>query len=347
MLNNPICYNPNMKISEIGEFELINRIKKQIQQCNTPTRSTAEDIIIDIGDDAAAWKNRGSIQLATTDVMVESVHFDLNYTDWYSLGYKAIAVNLSDIASMGGIPQYALISLSIPEYTETEDITELYNGMINICNIYGVKITGGNISLSSKITINVFLTGYSTDKMVMTRDSATPGQKIAVTGYTGLSMAGMTILKNRLQVDNESLALFKKCHLQPEPRIEEGQILKKAGVKTAIDISDGLIADLKHICESSKVSAKINLQSIPLHPLLQKYFKEKALDMALNGGEDYEIIFVAPEAKINNIKNILKCPLHIIGETGILPPGEIEFTGNQGTITEIKSSGWDHFRNKQ
>lgn len=346
MLNNTVCYNPNMKICEIGEFELIERIKKQIQQCNASIKSTVEDIVIDIGDDTAAWKNRGSIQLATTDVLVENVHFDLTYTDWYSLGYKAIAVNLSDIASMGGIPQYALISLTIPDFIEIEDISELYNGMINLCNIYGVRIIGGNISLSSKIAISVFLTGYSNDKTIMTRDSAKPGQKIALTGYTGLSRAGMTMLKNRPQVDNDSLALFKKSHLQPEPRIEEGQMLKKAGVKTAIDISDGLLADLKHICKSSKVSAKIDLQSIPLHPLLQKHFKDKALDMALNGGEDYELIFVADEAKINNIKNILKCPLHIIGETGILPPGEIELIGSQDIITQIKSSGWDHFRNK-
>ena len=172
-----------MKVSELGEFGLIELLADIVDKAKNPENASWQQVLIGIGDDAAAWQGDSSIQLATTDSLVQGTHFDLNITSWEELGWKAIAVNLSDIAAMGGIPEYALVSLALPGDLETDCISSLYQGMAQIANQFGVAIAGGNVSSASTAMINVTVLGSLEDKSMLTRSAAMHGDLVAVTGY--------------------------------------------------------------------------------------------------------------------------------------------------------------------
>ena len=341
--NNPhTCYNAAVKVSETGEFKLIERISQLVKESN----QFQSGLLIGIGDDAAAWKCCGKIQLCTTDCLIQDVHFDMKFTGWRELGWKSIAVNLSDIAAMGGIPRYALVSLAVPWDTEVEDILTLYEGMIEIANLYGVAIAGGNISASEKVVINITLHGHSEEMKLLSRSSARIGDVIAVTGFTGLSAAGFLMFKKQLSFNKEPSELFRGAHLKPVPRVKEGQTLIKLGVKTAIDISDGLLADLGHICDASNVSALIKAGDVPVNSALKNSFKDDYLSLALNGGEDYELLFTASPHVTNKVKSALNCPVTVIGE--IIEHGSIpvKLTDSNGKEISVPGTGWNHFISK-
>jgi thiamine-monophosphate kinase len=331
-----------VKVSELGEFGLIDLINRLVSRQNKENAGSHKSLLLGIGDDTAAWECQGKIQLATTDTLVQDVHFLPEYISWEELGYKAIAVNLSDIAAMGGTPQYALVSLCIPGNFNVESIEKLYRGMLNIGVKYDTVIAGGNITSADKLVINVTVHGYTNNK-VLSRSSARPGDKIAVTGYTGLAKAGLMIAKHNLKIDAEAQALFNRAWNRPEPRIEFGRTLTECGVSTAIDISDGLIADLKHICRSSQVNARIELDSIPIHTLLKQYFPDDYISMTLAGGEDYELLFTVNDNIMKNVKTRLADNIFIIGNIETGNDGTVDIFDNKGDKVDIEDSGWDHF----
>ena len=335
-----------MKVSELGEFGLIELLADIVDRTKNPQDSSWQRLLIGIGDDAAAWQGDSSIQLATTDSLIQDTHFDLNVTTWEELGWKAIAVNLSDIAAMGGVPKYALISLALPGELETDCISSLYQGMAQIANQFGVAIIGGNIASASRTMITVTVLGSLESKSALTRSAAVPGDQVAVTGYTGLSAAGLKMLKQKLSFDAETSRLLRRAHLQPTPRINEGQVLLRHGVKAAIDISDGLIADLTHICKASKVSARINKDSVPIHPILQSNFKSDCQQLALSGGEDYELLFTASSQIINQVKQAISCPVTVIGEITEGTPGQVTLIDAAGKSIPWRQGGWEHFKSK-
>ncbi len=335
-----------MKVSELGEFGLIELLADIVDRTKHPQDSSWQRLLIGIGDDAAVWQGDSSIQLATTDSLIQDTHFDLNITTWEELGWKAIAVNLSDIAAMGGIPKYALISLALPGELETDCVSSLYQGMAQIANQFGVAIIGGNIASASRTMITVTVLGSLESKSTLTRSAAVPGDQIAVTGYTGLSAAGLKMLKQKLSFDAETSRLLRRAHLQPTPRINEGQVLLRHGVKAAIDISDGLIADLTHICKASKVSARINKDSVPIHPILQSNFKSDCQQLALSGGEDYELLFTTSSQVINQIKQAISCPMTVIGEITKGTPGQVTLIDAAGKSIPRQQGGWEHFKSK-
>ena len=335
-----------MKVSELGEFGLIELLADIVDRTKNPQDSSWQRLLIGIGDDAAAWQGDSSIQLATTDSLIQDTHFDLNITTWEELGWKAIAVNLSDIAAMGGIPKYALISLALPGELETDCISSLYQGMAQIANQFGVAIIGGNIASASRTMITVTVLGSLESKSALTRSAAVPGDQVAVTGYTGLSAAGLKMLKQKLSFDAETSRLLRRAHLHPTPRINEGQVLLRHGVKAAIDISDGLIADLTHICKASKVSARINKDSVPIHPILQSNFKSDCQQLALSGGEDYELLFTANSQIINQVKQAISCPVTVIGEITEGTPGQVTLIDAAGKSIPWRQGGWEHFKSK-
>jgi len=335
-----------MKVSELGEFGLIELLADIVDRTKNPQDSSWQRLLIGIGDDAAAWQGDSSIQLATTDSLIQDTHFDLNITTWEELGWKAIAVNLSDIAAMGGIPKYALISLALPGELETDCISSLYQGMAQIANQFGVAIIGGNIASASRTMITVTVLGSLESKSALTRSAAVPGDQVAVTGYTGLSAAGLKMLKQKLSFDAETSRLLRRAHLQPTPRINEGQVLLRHGVKAAIDISDGLIADLTHICKASKVSARINKDSVPIHPILQSNFKSDCQQLALSGGDDYELLFTASSQIINQVKQTTSCPVTVIGEITEGTPGQVTLIDAAGKSIPWRQGGWEHFKSK-
>jgi len=345
MLNKASVIIPPMKVSELGEFGLINLIRGSIARYENSGQASWQKVLVGIGDDAAAWQSDDHIHLATTDTLVQDIHFDLDVIHWEELGWKALAVNLSDIAAMGGIPKYALLSLALPGELEVEDISKFVDAMVHLARKFGVAVIGGNVATAPNVVITVTVIGCSNDEAILKRSTASSGEQIAVTGYLGLSAAGLEMLKRKPISDPETSNILRRAHFQPIPKIREGQILAEQGVKTAIDISDGLVADLDHICESSKVNARIRVEQVPVHPVVTANFLNHQ-ELALCGGEDYELLFTADEATVARVKQALNSPVTIIGDiTEEKLPTRVTVIDSMGNIIPYKRGGWEHFKN--
>jgi len=330
-----------MKVAELGEFGLIDLLDRMITE--SKINQVNPNLIIGIGDDAAAWRCAAPVQLATVDSMVQGIHFSLETTAWQELGWKSLAINLSDIAAMGGAPEYALVNLALPENTEVENVAELYRGMIELASQSKVAIVGGNISRSPQVAVTITVLGTSMNNSLLKRSNARPGDTIAVTGYLGSAAAGLEILTRKLKLKPDVTKYLREAFLHPVPRIAEGQLLVRRGINTAIDISDGLLSDLRHICEASKVSAKVNTDRIPIHDMVKASFGEKAREMALSGGEDYELLFTGSSDTINKIKGEMRCPVTAIGEIISGEPGKIDLLDARGKPVKANRTGWRHF----
>ena len=331
-----------MKVWELGEFGLIELIAKTVGKCSR------SDLVLGIGDDTAAWltEKSKSVQLATTDILIQDVHFTLNIATWRELGWKALAVNISDIAAMGGTPSFALVSLGLPPQTEVNNIIELYRGMKELAKKFDVDIVGGNISRAPLVIIDVSLIGKASGAL-LTRSAAEPGDQIAVTGYLGQSAAGLRMLKSDLRFDKKTTAFLREAHLRPQPRVAEGQILVQHGVRAAIDLSDGLISDLTHICKASRVGAKVWIDKLPIHEFLKASFKKEARGLALTGGEDYELLFTAKSKVIAKLKDIMSSPVTVIGEIVTDTPRQVTLLDEQGKAVKWDKKGWDHFESSR
>ena len=331
-----------MKVSELGEFGLIDLLAVMISDSNINQVSPGQ-LIIGLGDDAAAWRSQSTIELATVDAMVQDVHFSLDMTSWQELGWKSLAINLSDIAAMGGVPRYALVALGLPEDTRVEDVSRLYEGMIDLARQTRTAIVGGNISRSPVVSVTITVLGSSLDSRILRRSTARPGDTIAVTGHPGSAAAGLEMLKKKNVLEAASEQYLRAAFLRPTPRLAEGQSLVRGGVKTAIDISDGLLADLRHICEASRVGARIDVDRLPVHPAVRKSFGRKARALALSGGEDYELLFTGSAAALDLARSEIACPVTAIGEITASEPGKIELKDARGQSVKISKAGWQHF----
>ncbi|MGD0779956.1 MAG: thiamine-phosphate kinase [Dehalococcoidales bacterium] len=330
-----------MKVKELGEFRLIDRLNKMIADAGI--NKTSPHLILGIGDDAAAWQGDSSIQLATVDTMVQDVHFTPDTTTWQEVGWKSLAINISDIAAMGGLPHYALVALALPEDTDVENVVELYKGMIEIAKEFKIAIAGGNISRAPQVSVTITVLGSSPDNRILKRSNAKAGDVIAVTGYAGSAAAGLVMLTKKLKLEVKAARYLRNAFLHPMPRIEEGRLLVKHGITTAIDTSDGLVADLRHICEASQVSAKVNIEQVPINDVVKANFREDARQMALGGGEDYELLFTGSLEAINKVKKEAKCPVTVIGEITRGEAGKISLFDANGKTLKIDYMGWTHF----
>ncbi len=339
-----------MKISDLGEFGLIGRIQKLASRKTSST-------LIGIGDDAAALKLSGDhILLATTDLLLEGVHFDLSYTDLYSLGWKSAAVNLSDIAAMGGVPRYCLTALGIPPRMSVEQISEFYRGFKTVLTNTKTALVGGDTCSSSDgLFVSVTALGEIEQQRAIRRAGARPGDRIFVTGMLGDSAAGLEILQNRKSGAGGKKAAFRNTrsaaaelvrrHLRPVPRVAEGRKIALAGCASSmIDLSDGLSSDLFHICKESSVGAQIIPDLIPVSPALRKYAAEQGrsvLDYAVSGGEDYELLFTVPASKLGKFRS-LRINATEIGS--ILNGRMMTLADKQDKVRPLVPSGYDHFR---
>lgn len=332
-----------MRVAELGEFRLISKLADLVAARSDNRIPACADLLIGIGDDTAAWTSKPGIELITTDVLVEDIHFRLGHASWSDLGWKSIAINISDIYAMGGRPEYALVSLALPGSHDVINVIEMYRGMIDICNQYGIALIGGNISACEKIVINITLTGTALNR-IMTRTAAKPGDLIAVIGYPGISAAALAALKMNVSLSQRALKLFNAAHLHPIPPLDSGPLLVACGVRAAIDISDGLLSDLGHICEASGVSATLYEQNLPVHPLLKRYFKQDYLKLVLTGGEDYKLLFTAGRSAIDKAAKCIKPAPTIIGEIASGKRGKITVRDRYGKQVKLDYRGWDHFR---
>jgi len=334
-----------MKVSEIGEFGLIARLAKMAQKSADKDSVAFKQLLVGIGDDAAAYFPDNEIQLATVDSLVQDVHFSLSYMSWQELGWKSIAVNLSDIAAMGGFPRYALVSLGLPPGTEVENVIDLYRGMFDIAGKCGLVIVGGDTVNSPVVFVSVTVIGSAGEKKrgMLRRSGAQRGDQIAVTNSLGASAGGLKMLQKGLKFAPKYAKQLRQSHLLPNPRVSEGQLLVAKGVKCGMDISDGLIGDLAHICAESKVGARINVDSVPVSPAATACFGESGLEMALTGGEDYELLFAARPQIMNKLIKAMPCPVTVVGEITAENTGKIKLVDNSGKPFSIKKTGWDHF----
>ena len=337
-----------MKVSELGEFGLIDLLAKMVRSTQDKQIAPFQQLILGIGDDAAAWQGDTQIQLATVDSLIQDVHFALDITPWQELGWKALAVNLSDIAAMGGVPRYALVSLALPNHTEIDNVTALSQGMIELAQQSAVAIVGGDTTSAPlvAITITVFGSAKNQDNHILTRSAARAGDKIAVTGHLGAAAAGWEMLTKQLQFDLQATTRLKQAFLHPYPRIAEGQLLVAQGVKTAIDISDGLISDLNHICQASRIGARIEIGRVPIEPAVKANFGNRALELALSGGEDYELLFTASTEVIDKVTKTAPCPITVIGDIIADKASKITLVDSKGKPVSIPKKGWEHFTAK-
>jgi thiamine-monophosphate kinase len=332
-----------MKVSELGEFGLIDLLSKMANAHCASHVASWRQLLVGIGDDAAAWQGDASIQLATVDSFIQDVHFPSGLASWKELGWKALAVNLSDIAAMGGLPRYALVSLALPDNAEVSDVTALYSGMLELAEQFGVAIVGGDISRAPLVAITIAVFGSTNqNKRILTRSTAKPGELVAVTGYLGAAAAGLEMLTKGLKFDPQTSACFRNAFLHPIPRIAEGQLLVEQGVKTAIDLSDGLVSDLNQVRKASEVGASVEIERVPIEPRVKAEFGDRALEMALGGGEDYELLFTAKAEVIDRVKQSAACPITVVGEILADDKGVI-LVDSQGQPVNLVRRGWEHF----
>ncbi len=328
-----------MKLKDIGEFGLIDLIKKGITL-------QGEQVLMGIGDDTAVIKGEGgNLILLTCDALVEGVHFDLSCTSYRELGWKAMAANLSDIASMGGMPQYALVTLCLPPSTDSIGVEELYRGMRELGERFGVNIVGGDTVSSPVLTISLTLTGEVEEDHLVTRSGAKPGYSLLVTGTLGGSAGGLELLKDEKTHPQGTEEIIHR-HLTPMPRLREARLLVGELKPSAmIDISDGLVADLFHLATESEVGAEIWIEKIPLHPGLAgaaNFLGQSPYDLALYGGEDYELLLALSSDQVQKAKKLLQeTGLTLIGQ--ILPPQQGLVISEEGRRSPLRVRGYDHF----
>jgi thiamine-monophosphate kinase len=330
-----------MELRGIGEFGLIHRIRKWIN-------SSDPALIQGIGDDVAVIETGTKVLLVTTDILIEGIHFDLSWMDPYRLGKKSLAVNLSDIASMGGIPKYFLVSIGLPKSLPVSFIASFYRGLKHEAKRFRVELIGGDTSLSQKIIINICLLGEGEKRNLLFRKGAEVGNDLFVSGRLGDSALGLKMLQEKTKIKgSEGLA---KKHLSPCPRVELGQAIAKHHLATAmIDISDGLLIDTSHLLEESRVGARIQEDCLPLSRRYRKWIRSFSKDpfrFALSGGEDYELLFTAPSSKrgqISTLARSLKIPITRIGN--ILPKKEgFHLIRRDGKDYSPSRLGFEHFK---
>jgi len=337
-----------MNVSELGEFGLIDILSRMAYATRDREAAAWQKLVLGIGDDAAAWQGEAAIQLATTDALIQDIHFTLKTISWEELGWRALAANLSDIAAMGGLPRYALVSLALPGHTEVEDVVIFFRGMLDLAQQSGVAIIGGDTCSAPLVAINITVLGSAAqDDHLLTRSAARPGDQIAVTGYLGGGAAGLEILRQDIPTKPGVARKLKRAFTRPQPRVAEGQALAASGVKAAIDISDGLVADLRHICQASRVSARVETNRVPILPEVKASFADRALELALSGGEDYELLFTAESTIIDRVKDAISCPVTVIGEITEDETGKITLIGEKGQPLDLPRAGWEHFREGQ
>jgi thiamine-monophosphate kinase len=322
-----------MKIKDIGgEFGLIERIKSKV-------KLFSNEVIVGIGDDAAVLKfNKGNYQLLTTDILIENEHFSLKFYSSQQVGMKAIEQNVSDIAAMGGIPKFALVSLAVPKKIDIKVIDGIYEGINKKCKEYKIDIAGGNVSRSKSIIINISLVGIVKKSCLTLRKGAKVNDLIFCSGYVGKSAAGLELLIKDMK--GKSI----KNHLEPKARLNLSKKLVKIGINSMIDVSDGVASEIRHICKNSNVGAEIYLSKLPISKNTikdAKKIKKNPVDLALYGGEDFELIFTASKNKLMRLK---KLDVNIIGKIIEKKKGLSIFRNKK--LIEVQS-GFDHFKKQR
>jgi thiamine-monophosphate kinase len=337
------------EIEKLGEFGLIRHLT---QNFNIEQSSTIKGV----GDDAAVLDFAKEKTLISTDMLLEGIHFDLAYTPFKHLGYKAIQVNLSDLYAMNGIASQVTVSIGLSSRFPLETVEELYEGIQLACKKFGVDLVGGDTSASKQgLVISVTSIGHANEKDICYRDGAQEGDLICVSGDLGAAYVGLQLLEREkkiylenpnIQPDLEGKDYIIERQLKPEARKDVVEFLKSIKVKPSamIDVSDGLASEIKHICEQSKKGCHIYEEKIPIDPMTYDTAREFGLDptvCALSGGEDYELLFTIKQADYDKVKD--SPDISVIGHITDSPSG-CQLITKSGNQHEIKAQGWNAFK---
>lgn len=369
------------RVADLGELALLERIAARVARAAGAAGAACAgpppgDVVLGIGDDTAALRwTPGALVLATTDALVEGVHFRRATSAAPDVGWKALAINASDIAAMGGIPRYAVISLMLPGDLDAFWVDGLYDGLLEMAGEAGVVIVGGNLAQSPVIVVDVTLLGEVAPERLVRRTGARPGDLLAVTGTLGRAAAGLVVLESlgdtpggppggpRTSPDDPALGRLVAAQRRPWPRLREGVVLAETGaVRAMIDLSDGLGLDLWRMCEAGILGVRVEVDRVPVDPGVRQVVEWLAdapsasvsagtprpdpLDLALYGGEDYELLFAVDPGEADRVF------WHLAEQTGTIATtiGTIE-KASAGRVLVIGGrpmaldpGGWAHFK---
>ena len=344
--------NKETEINELGEFGLINHLTKDFPLKNPETKKG-------VGDDAAILSFGDKDVLVTTDLLLEGVHFDVRYVPLKHLGYKAAIVNFSDIYAMNGTPKQITVSIGVSSRFTVEHLEAIYSGIKLACELYGVDMVGGDTSASvSGLVISITCIGVAAPEDVVRRDGAKPTDIICVSGDLGAAYMGLQLLEreNRVgqgqkdfQPDFSGKEYILERQLKPEARKDIIEELRKEGIKPTamMDVSDGLSSELLHICKASDTGCRVYEDKIPMDyqtAMMAEEFNMNLVTAAMNGGEDYELLFTVPltdHEKIEKMKGV-----RMIGYV-TKPELGCALVSRDGAELPLKAQGWNAFTKEQ
>jgi len=333
-----------MKLFELGEFGLIDLLTGDM--IHNPA-----GVIKGVGDDTAVLAvGGGPWLLFTTDMMVEGIHFSLDWSTFRQVGWKALAVNLSDIAAMGGRPTHAVVSLAVPPRLEPSALVELYEGLREAARTYGVNIVGGDtVGNPERLVLNVALLGEVEAGKAVYRSGARPGDGVYVTGTLGAAAAGLHLFQNPdLSCPPDAADYCRRAHCAPRPRVEAGLLLARCGVSAMDDISDGLASEMHEICGAGGVGCLIRREDVPVDSRVRAVAEGAGVDpveWALFGGEDLELVFTAgPEAEEGIEREAAGEGIKIYRVGEITARAGVHLVGPGGEILPLPRGGYDHFK---
>jgi thiamine-monophosphate kinase len=310
----------------LNEFDVIRCLSDRLP-------APPPEVVVPIGDDCAVLRFEDTLWVAAADMLVSGRHFK----EWATpedVGYKAVAVNVSDVAAMGGTPRFVLTSGGA---SDAKTVLRCMEGVIEACEEFGVYPLGGDTTGAAALTVDVSILGQLAHAPVL-RSGARPGDLLAVTGELGASVAGLLVLES----GSSGPERLVRKHLRPEPRVAAGRAAARLGARAMIDLSDGLASDVRHICERSGVGCRLDLDLLPIAGDTREYLRSTGRDpeiLAATGGEDYELLVAASQEVVEGMAAESEVPVTVIGEvTG----GEVVFLRDGEQLTNL--SGWDHFR---
>jgi len=349
---NPQESSQQTALADIGEFGLIALMRDTLGEPSDDT------IVSGIADDAAVYRTGGGrVHVLTTDTLVEGVHFDRAFMPLEHLGFKALSVNVSDAVAMNAAPRYATVSIGIPQNVSVEMVTTIYEGLKQACDAYDMTIVGGDTNASHGLSLSVSVVGEADEDAVVYREGATVGDKVCVTGDIGASYAGLKVLlRNRKRLEEQEeefqpnldpFSYVIRRHLAPPAQLKTIREWADAGVQphSLVDISDGLSAEVHHICEAGSVGAQLYEPALPIDPETRNTATEFGEDVtvyALFGGEDYELVFTLPEDDLDALD---PQSYSVVGE--VVEPDDpehpVKIQRANGENVPLNPGGFDHF----
>jgi thiamine-monophosphate kinase len=329
---------------EANEDDLVAAIARLLS-------GTGPDVLTGIGDDAAVVEPGAGQLVLAADVLVEAVHFDRAISSARSIGYRAVVVNVSDMAAMAASPRYGLVSLGVPVDVDVSWVMELFGGMRAAADEYALALVGGDLSRSEEVVISVAITGAVAPGGAVERSGARPGDRLVVTGALGASAGGLALARMPRASTHAGTAwarALEEAYERPVARVGEGQVLAGAGATAMMDLSDGLSTDLPRLCAASGVGARIEESSVPISDALVEAEDALSIDplrLALSGGDDYELLATLPADRVEGARLELKERFGVpLADIGVMIEGSgVVALAPGGREEPLQRGGWDHF----